>query len=409
MPSFRYRAMTASGAIVTGVLDAPSEPAAIEEIRNRGHYPIEAAHGAAEAARASWRDLLTKDLLPTRRFSPRGLVVATQELASLLRAGLELDRALEILVNLDESKPMRETFDAVLEKVRGGSSLSDAMAELRAFPKFYVNIVRAGEQGGDLHAALEQLGEYLGRSLAVRESVISALIYPSLLLATTGVSIVVILVFVLPSFEPLFAEAGRAIPASTQFVMNAGHFVTNWSWAVFLALALAVVGLKRGLKQAAFKRQWDGLMLRLPLIGGLLAKMDIERFSRTLGTLLKNGVSLPQALVITGDTLANSVIADAVRGAAAGLKEGDALSKHLRDSRAFPRLALDMMRVGEESGQLDGMLLRQADLYEREIKHSIDRLVALLVPCLTIFMGLIVAGLIGSILVAILSVNDLAI
>ncbi len=167
--------------------------------------------------------------------------------------------------------------------------------------------------------------------------------------------------------------------------------------------------LRRALKDVAFKRGWDGLLLRLPLIGALLAKIDVERFSRTLGTLLKNGVSLPQALVITGDTLANSVIADAVRGAATSLKEGDQLSRYLRGAKAsFPSLALDMMRVGEESGQLDAMLLRQADHYEREIKHTIDRLVALLVPCLTIFMGVIVAGLIGSILVAILSENDLA-
>ncbi len=408
MPSFRYRAMTASGTLVTGVLDAASEPAAIAEIRNRGHYPIEARDGDTAAPRAAWRDLLRKDLLPGRRFSPRGLVVATQELASLLRAGLELDRALEILVNLDDSKPMADTFGAILEQVRGGSSFADALNDMPVFPKFYVNIVRAGEQGGDLQAALEQLGEYLGRSLAVRESVISALIYPSLLLATTGVSIIVILVFVLPSFEPLFAEAGKSLPPSTRLVMDTGHFLTTWSWAIFLGLAALVIGLRRALKEAAFKRQWDGLMLRLPLIGGLLAKIDVERFSRTLGTLLKNGVSLPQALVITGGTLANSVIADAVLGAATGLKEGEQLSSHLRNAKTFPRLALDMMRVGEESGQLDGMLLRQAELYEREIKHTIDRLVALLVPCLTIFMGVIVAGLIGSILVAILSVNDLA-
>ncbi|HXC56386.1 MAG TPA: type II secretion system F family protein [Rhizomicrobium sp.] len=408
MPSFRYRAMTPSGAIVTGVLDAVSEPAAIEEIRARGHYPIEAAHGSA-AARASWREVLGKDILPRRRFSPRALVVATQELAALLQAGLELDRALEILVNLDESKPMRETFTRIQEQVRGGMAFADALGEQAAFPKFYVNIVRAGEQGGDLQAALEQLGEYLGRSLSVREAVISALIYPLILLATAGISIVVVLVFVLPSFEPLFAEAGKALPPETRIVMATGHFVTTWSWAILLGLLALVVGLRRALKDAAFKRRWDGLLLRLPLIGGLLAKIDIERFSRTLGTLLKNGVALPQALVITGDTLANSVIAGAVSGAAAGLKEGDVLSSHLRAGKAFPRLALDMMRVGEESGQLDGMLLRQADLYEREIKHTIDRLVALLVPCLTIFMGLIVAGLIGSILVAILSVNDLAI
>jgi general secretion pathway protein F len=407
MPSFRYRAMTANGSIVTGVLDAASEAGAIEEIRSRGHYPIEASHGAE--AGPSWRERLSKDLLPKPRFSPRGLVVATQELAALLQAGLELDRALEILVNLDETKPMRPVFERVLEDVRGGTAFADALAESPAFPKFYVNIARAGEQGGDLYSALEQLGEYLGRSLAVREAVISALIYPAILLATAGLSVIVVLVFVLPSFEPLFAQAGKALPPETQLVMDVGNFLTDWSWALLLGAVALVVALRRALKDAAFRRRWDGLMLRLPLLGQLFAKIDIERFSRTLGTLLKNGVSLPAALVVTGDTLANTVIADAVRGASTGLKEGDSLSRYLRGSGTFPSLALDMMRVGEESGQLDGMLLRQAELYEREIRHTIDRLVALLVPCLTVFMGLIVAGLIGSILIAILSVNDLAI
>jgi general secretion pathway protein F len=410
MPSFRYRAMTASGAIVTGVLDTPSEPAAIEEIRNRGHYPIDIRHGDDQPAAPWWQRFASgASLLPQKRFSPRGLVIATQELAALLQAGLELDRALEILVNLDETKAMRGTLQALLDQVRGGSSLGDALAAQSVFPKFYVNIVRAGEQGGDLQAALEQLGEYLGRSLAVREAVISALIYPSLLLATTGVSIVVILVFVLPSFAPLFAEAGKSLPPATKFVMDAGDFVTRWSWALVLGTALGIVGLRRALKDAAFKRRWDAVLLRLPLLGTLFTRIDVERFSRTLGTLLKNGVTLPRALEITGDTLANSVIAGAVLGAATSLKEGDALSRYLRASGVFPPLSLDMMRVGEESGQLDAMLLRQADHYEREIKHTIDRLVALLVPCLTIFMGLVVAGLIGSILVAILSVNDLAI
>ncbi len=166
--------------------------------------------------------------------------------------------------------------------------------------------------------------------------------------------------------------------------------------------------LRRALKDAAFKRRWDGALLRLPLLGNLFTKIDIERFSRTLGALLRNGVTLPQALETTGSTLSNSVIGGAVLSAATGLKEGDKLSRYLRGSGVFPPLALDMMQVGEESGQLDTMLLRQADHYEREIRHTVDRLVALLVPCLTIFMGLIVAGLIGSILVAILSVNDLA-
>jgi len=407
MPSYRYRAMTTAGTMVTGEVEAASEPAAIEAIRERGHYPIDATQGPLTAP--SLLGLTLNDLRPQPSFSQRGLVVATQELASLLRAGLELDRALEILVHLEEARPLRETFTSVLRRVRDGMSFADALAEAPAFPKFYVNIVRAGEQGGDLQASLEQLGEYLGRSLAVREAVISALIYPMILLATSGVSIIVILVFVLPSFEPLFAEAGKSLPPATQFVMDAGKFITNWSWALLLAIAALAIGLRQARKDAGFRLRWDAMLLRLPLFGSLLTKIDVERFSRTLATMLRNGVTLTQALLVTGDTLANSAIAAAVRGAADSLKEGDALSRYLGETHVFPALALDMMRVGEESGQLDGMLLREADLYERDIKNTIDRLVALLVPCLTILMGLVVAGLIGSILVAILSVNDLAI
>jgi general secretion pathway protein F len=407
MPNFRYRALTASGAVITGMLEAPSEPAVIEELRNRGHYPIDATAGTAHPLR-DWRGWFTRHIAPKRATTQRGLMIATQELSSLLGAGFELERALEVVVHLDETKPMRAIFARILERVRGGSTLSEALSDAAVFPKFYVSIVRAGEHGGDLRAALEQLGDYLARSLAVREAVVSALIYPMVLLATAGVSLIVVLVFVLPSFKPLFAEAGKALPPATQFVMDAGDFLTNWSWAVLLAVAGLVLALRRALKERSFRRRCDAALLRLPLFGPLIAKLDIERFGRTLGTLLRSGVELPPALVVTADSLSNAKIADTVRAAATGLKEGDMLARHLETSGVFPTLALDMIRVGEESAQLDRMLLRQADLYEREIKHTIDRLVALLVPCLTIFMGLIVAGLIGSILMAILSVNDLA-
>ncbi len=407
MPSFHYRALTAQGTIVTGELEAPSRPAAIEEIRNRGHYPIEAADGAARTS-VPWRAWLTRDFSLSRDMPRRGLMVATQELAALLRAGLELEAALEIIVRLDQTRPMRATFERILERVRGGAGLAEALTELGTFPNFYVNIVRAGEHGGELHVTLEQLGEYLSRSFALRETIVSALIYPAILLATSGVSVVVVLVFVLPSFAPLFAEAGKALPPSTQFVLDAGAFLTNWSWAVLLGLAAVAVALRRALQDPQIRLWFDALCLRLPLLGPLIAKIDVERFSRTLGTLLSNGVELPPALLITADALSNAKIAGAVRAASNALKEGDMLTRHLEGSGAFPALALDMMRVGEESGQLDRMLLRLADFCERDLKHAIDRLVALLVPCLTIFMGLIVAGLIGSMLVAILSINDLA-
>jgi general secretion pathway protein F len=410
MPNFRYRAMTATGAFVTGEIDAPSQTLAIEGIRSLGHYPIDASQGARAASRSvGLRELLNKDIFPRPRMSARGLMVATQQLAVLLKAGLELERVLEILVNLDEMKPMRATFEQVLERVRSGTSLADALSEESAFPKYYVNVIRAGEQGGHLELALEQLGEYLGRAQMIREAVVSALIYPAILLATAGLSVIVVLVFVLPAFTPLFAEAGKALPLSTQIVMDTGNFLTEWFWAILLGLFALVVALRAALREPKFRLRWDGGLLRLPLLGGLLAKIDVERFSRMLGTMLRNGVALPQGLLVTADTLSNSVVAGAVRDAATSLKEGDELARTLRATGTFPTLALDMIKVGEESGQLDTMLLRQADLYERDIKHTIDRLVALLVPCLTIFMGMLVAGLIGSILVAILSVNDLAI
>jgi general secretion pathway protein F len=408
MPNFRYRAMTASGAFVTGEIDAPSQTLAIEGVRSLGHYPIDASQGAASRT-AGLRALLKKDIFPRRRLSARGLMVATQQLAVLLKAGLELERVLEILVNLDEMKPMRSSFETVLERVRSGASLGDALGEQPVFPGYYVNVVRAGEQGGHLELALEQLGEYLGRAQAIREAVVSALIYPAILLATAGISVIVVLVFVLPAFAPLFAEAGKALPPSTQMVMDTGNFLTEWGWAILLGAVGAVLALRASLREPKFRLRWDGGLLRLPLLGALLAKIDVERFSRMLGTMLRNGVALPQGMLITAGTLSNAVIASAVTHAASSLKEGDELARTLRATGTFPTLALDMIRVGEESGQLDTMLLKQADLYERDIKHTIDRLVALLVPCLTIFMGVVVAGLIGSILIAILSVNDLAI
>ncbi|HEY2034719.1 MAG TPA: type II secretion system F family protein [Rhizomicrobium sp.] len=407
MPTYRYRAMTSSGTIVSGVLEAPSEPAAIQAIRNLGHYPIAANDDVSARPHRDFAGIFTQDIF-RRRISRRSLAIATQELAALLKAGLELDRALVILGNLDETKSLRAPLASVLAQIRNGAGLADALAAETVFPKFYVNMVRAGEQGGHLERALEQLGEYLTRAHAVREAVTSALVYPAVLLVTAGLAIIVVLVFVLPQFEPLFADAGKTLPLSTRIVMGMGRFLVGWGWLVLGALIATAVMFGQALKRKEFRRRWDGFLLRLPLIGQLIQKVEVERFARILGSLAANAVPLPQALTVTADTLGNSVIAEAVHGASAAVREGDRLGRYLASTGVFPSLALDMVRVGEETAQLDAMLLRQADLYERDVRHTIDRLVALLVPCLTIFMGLIVAGLISSILMAVLSVNDLA-
>ncbi len=405
MASFRYKAVTASGALTTGVLDADSHSDAVAQIRALGHLPITATLASA----ARWRTAFAR-LIPQRRgHSARTIAVATQELGALLQARLPLDRALAILAELEETKRLRAPLAQVLASVRDGMSLADAFEASGVFQKSYVTMVRAGEMGGNLESTLRRLADYLARAAAIRETVISALVYPAILLCTAGLSIVFILVFVLPQFAPLFAQAGKALPYSTRVVMTVGAFVTSWWWLIGALGLGAFLLLRRALAAPAFRRGWDTLVLRLPILGDLVRKMQVERFARMLGTLMTNGVALPQALLITRDALSNSVIANAVGEAAARLKEGEQLASRLRQTGVFPALSLDLIRVGEETGSLDEMLLKQAELYERETKHAVDRLLALLVPLLTVVMGLLVAGLIASILVAILSINDLAI
>jgi general secretion pathway protein F len=309
---------------------------------------------------------------------------------------------------LREAGALGATFAKVRARVRDGGSFADALSDDARIPKFYVSMARAGEMGGALELALKRAADYLARSLQVREAIISALVYPIILLASAGVSIIVILTFVLPEFEPLFAEAGRSLPLPTRIVMGIGNAFRDYWWLLVLTTVGSWLWLRRALTRPVFRQKFDGGLLRIPLFGPLLAEIEIERFSRTLGTLLANGVALPNALALSRDVLWNREIAAVVAAAATSLREGESLAGQLSQSDLFPSVALDLIQIGEETGKLDEMLLRQADLDEQRIRHKVDRLIALLVPALTIALGLIVAGLIASILVAILSVNDLA-
>ena len=405
MPIFRYKAMSQSGTILNGSVEAASQAAAIQHIRGLGHLPI----SAADATMDGWWAWLNRDILPQRKASQRDLGIITQELATLLHAGLPLERSLEILSGLDDTQDMKKPLVGVLARVRSGASLADALAADVTFPKLYVSMVRAGEMGGNVEATLRRLADYLTKAHAIRESITSALVYPVILLATAGMSIIVILLYVLPQFEPLFRNAGKTLPLATRIVMGMGNFLGLYGWVLALLAIGIAIWLRQNLRRPAFRERWDMLSLKLPLFGGLLTKIQMERFSRTLGALLSNGVALPTALGITKDTLSNSIIAKAVGDTAVSLREGEALADRLGRSKVFPAIALDFVRVGEETGKLDEMLLRQADIYEHAVKHTVERLLALLVPVLTIFLGMIVAGLIASMLIAILSINDLAV
>ncbi|MEE9299921.1 MAG: type II secretion system F family protein [Alphaproteobacteria bacterium] len=405
MPTFHYKAVTEAGETLEGEMDAPSRSAVIERLHDQGHVPVRADE-LKGPVRGAW---LTRDLFAGRRVPRKALALATRELATLLQAGLTLERSLEILKSIAEQPALGEMLARVLERVRGGTSLADAMAsEERTFPRYYVSMVRAGETGGSLEQVLARLADFMEKTQEMAESVRSALIYPAFLLTLAGVSVIVLLTVVIPEFRPLFEDAGESLPLATQLLVGFGELFRAYWWVLLAVIALLVLLARRAMANPAHRQRWDRAALRLPLFGALLAKIEVARFSRTLGTLLRNGVALLPALAIVKDTLSNRVMAQAVEDVALRVKEGQGLATPLTAAGVFPALAVNLVRVGEETGELESMLDKIAEIYDREIQRSLDRLLAMLVPALTIGMGLLIAAIIFSILTAILSANSLA-
>jgi len=332
----------------------------------------------------------------------------TQQLANLLHAGMPLDRALTILIGVSEDAQSKILLERVQEKVRGGSTLADALEVQGTFSRFYLNMIRAGEAGGALEVVLKRLTDFLERSQALRETVTSALIYPIILLTVSALSVIILLTFVVPQFQRLFADAGKALPLATQIVIAVGDGFRHYWWVGAIVIMLIVAMLRQQWSQPESRARWDRWLLRLPLFGDLIAKVETARLSRTLGTLLGNGVSLLNALNIVRETLSNQVLATALGEVAEHVKTGRGLADPLLESGDFPKLAVQMIRVGEETGQLQEMLLQVADTYDGEVQTAVKRMLTLLEPALILGLGVIVAGIIMSILVAILSLNDLA-
>ena len=409
MALYRYEAAAATGEVVRGEMDALSQEAVIEHLHGLGYVPIR-ADTAREGALGRFLATLSSTPLSIRHDAKPGqLAFLTQQLGMLLHAGLPLDRALEISLTVITGKVEREAIETVLEKVRGGSTLADAMAaEDRLFPAYYVGMVRAGEASASLDSTLKHLAELLERTSASREQVKSALIYPSVVLVTGIGSIAILFGYVIPRFRPLFEQAGADLPFSTRMVLGLSDTVRNYGWLMAIVAFVGVLLARRYIATAHGRRRWDGWMLRLPGLGDLVTKVELSRLSRTLGTLLRNGVSPLAALGIAQKTIGNMALRDAMEMVVESVKEGKGLADPLARTGRIPDLAVQLTRVGEETARLDEMLLQIGDIYEQESKRSIDRLVALLVPAVTILLGVVVALVIGSVMSAILGVYDLA-
>jgi general secretion pathway protein F len=404
MPSFRYTALTAAGRPVDGVATGRSTDSVIEQLQRQGLLPIaaEAAGNAVPAPPRWW--------LPRSAALPGSdLVLLSRQLSRLLTAGLPLDRALELIAELIHGRAGRAAVTATLLRVRDGAGLADAMAaQGAAFPRLFLAMVRAGERGGALAGVLERLADFVGRVEAVRQAVAAALLYPLILVVVATGSVGLVLTVVLPQFTPLFRDAGSRLPALTRIVMAAGDVVAAGWWAVPPALlGLTLLG-RWAMRRPGFALAVDTRLLGLPLAGGLIARFEAARFARTLGALLANGVPAPEALPLAGEAVGNRALAAAVREATLRLRQGEGLSGPLAQGNRFPRLLIQLARVGEQTGALAALLGEAADLLDAEAQRRVDRLLALLVPALTIFMGLTVAVIVAAVLMAMISINDLA-
>ena len=401
MPLFRYKALSPAGESLDGQMEAASAAEVISKLQDAGNIPVE-AKPADEAGGGGLAGLFRRS-----EMSAAQVLQFTQQLATLLGAGQPLDRALQILLDLPESPTARRVIERIRETVRGGAPLSQALEQQHGvFSRLYVNMVRAGEVGGSLHDTLKRLADYLERSKALRESVINALIYPSILVAMVFGALLLLLGYVVPQFLPLFEDMDVELPLLTRVVMSLGNLVSGYWWLLIVLLVGLVMLLRRQLREPDRRLAFDAWVLRRGLIGGLVARLETARLARTLGTLLHNGVPLLTALSIARNVMSNTALAQAVDEAAKDVKTGGGLAPSLAKSKLFPRLALQMVAVGEESGELDGMLTKVADTFDVEVKNTVDRLLAALVPAVTIFMAIVVALIMMAILIPIFSLTN---
>jgi general secretion pathway protein F len=395
MAVFSYRGTNVEGGIIEGAIEAADEQAAIERLKNSNIIPLKIFVPGTGLKKRFARRTSTGDLLNF-----------TTELTSLLEAGLPLDRSLNILAGISENKEKQTLIQAILRSIREGSSFSDALQKHpRMFSRLYVNMIKAGEAGGVLPAILEKLSEFLESTQELKEQVLSSMIYPIILISTGGLSIIILLTYVLPKFSVIFSELGSTLPLSTQILLSFSQGLKTYWWLGLILLVLSWILFRTYTRSEQGRYRWDSIKLKL--MGEIIRKLETARFCRTLGTLIKSGVPLLQALKNSRDVISNQAIASALESVSRGVQEGQGMALPLAAAGVFPPLALSMIKVGEETGQLDTMLLKVAAAYEKSLRVSIKRFISFLEPAMILGMGLVIGFIVLSMLMAIFSITDL--
>ncbi|MEM8662384.1 MAG: type II secretion system F family protein [Pseudomonadota bacterium] len=401
MPQFSYKAIGRDGKSMHGVVEADGMELASRQLKSQGLTLLALESGAREHGDSG--KLMGK--APGRD----EVLGMTNELAVMLRAGLPLDRSLKVLIDMASLPAMNQLLNELLSAVKGGKAFSQALQPHEAlFGTFYISMVRAGEASGQLSQVLDRLVGYLESSKANRDSVVSALIYPTILLTVSMLSIVLMLGFVVPQFQTLFEDMGEGLPVLTRMVIDSAEFVKSYGWLLLLIAVGAVFIFRRWLATDEGRLKLHSRVLRTPVLGRVIFEFEVSKFARTAGTLLGNGVSLLKAISIAIDTVGNQVLKDALQVLPPAVKAGKRISIALEDTQLFSPMVIQMIRVGEESGALDEMLLELAKVFDDKVQSGIKRGLALVEPVLILGMGVVIAILIIAILMGILSVNDLA-
>ena len=403
MAEFYYRAVKRDGSITEGVLTADSKALALRQLKQQGLTLLkldEAGDGSLHGKSQAQQSSLTRN----------EVLSVTNELAVLLRAGLPIDRALKILIEMSASPNQIQVLTSILETVKSGKGLSQALAPYEStFGYFYINMIRAGEASGQLGDVLTRLAAYLENAKEIRSSVVSALVYPTILLVVATLSIFLMLGFVVPQFETLFSDMGDALPTLTRGVIDAGNAVKSYGWVMLIVVCTLGFVIRQWANSDKGALKKDQFMLSLPIVGNVAFKYEMAKFSRTLGTLLGNGVSLLSALTIAIGAVGNRQVKASLSVLEPAVKQGERMSLALQKTEAFTPMVVQMVRVGEESGSLDNMMLELAKVYDNEVQSGVKRGLTLLEPMLILGMGGAIAVIIIAILMGILSVNDLAV
>ena len=400
MPEFSYKAIKGTGELVQGTLVAETEPALLAQLRRMGCMPIRVSAKDGSTG-GSWA------LLKRRGTSSSDRLVFARQLATLVRAGVPLDRSLSLCRDLAEKPGLQAVIASTLKELRSGQSLANSLAaNPRFFPPLYVAMMRAGEASGTLPAVLDRLVEFEEFSAELRGYLVSALIYPMVLMVVGSVAIAFLLGFVVPRFAQIFEEAGKELPLPTQILMDVSQAFRDYGWIAAVVIIITVLLLARWVRTESGRLRWDQWRLKAPLLGDVSLKLEIARFAKTMGTLLNQAVPIISALRLTREVLSNRRVASAVEPLIQGVKRGQGLAGPLAETRMFPALAVQLMTLGEQTGKLDSMLLELAAIYDREVRVATKRLVALVEPAVILAMGLVVGTIVISTLLAIVSINE---